>query len=320
MREWGLPKDEFQDNDGWPHQIYVREARRMMGHFVMTENELMQKKPTPESVGMGSYTIDSHNVQRYITPDGYVQNEGDIGVGIRPYSIAYGSLVPKKRQSDNLFATICVSSSHIAYGSIRMEPVFMTLGQSAATAASIAIDGQLAVQDVPYQKLREQLLKDGQVLEHESSLGPEKKKQAVLIPSSLSGIVVDDENAKLTGNWKVSSAASSYVGQSYRHDGDTRDGKQTARFEAMLPKAGRYEVRFGYPANTNRSSKVSVEVQHADGSKKVTIDQRKTPAIDGSFASLGEFNFTAMQPSVVVVSNADSDGYVVIDAVQWIEK
>jgi hypothetical protein len=123
MRKWGLPKDEFKDNGGWPHQIYVREARRMVGHFVMTENELTKKKPTPDSVGMGSYTIDSHNVQRYITPEGYVQNEGDIGVGITPYAIAYGSLVPKKGQADNLFVSICVSSSHIAFGSIRMEPV-----------------------------------------------------------------------------------------------------------------------------------------------------------------------------------------------------
>jgi hypothetical protein len=168
MRKWGLPKDEFKDNGGWPHQIYVREARRMIGKFVMTENELTKKRPTPESVGMGSYTIDSHNVQRYITPDGYVQNEGDIGVPIRPYEIAYGSLVPKKGQADNLLVPVCVSSSHIAFGSIRMEPVFMILGQSAATAAVLAIDADQAVQDVPYARLRERLLKDGQVLEHAS--------------------------------------------------------------------------------------------------------------------------------------------------------
>jgi len=168
MRKWGLPKDEFKDNGGWPHQIYVREARRMVGKFVMTENELTKKRPTPESVGMGSYTIDSHNVQRYITPDGYVQNEGDIGVPIRPYEIAYGSLVPKKGQADNLLVPVCVSSSHIAFGSIRMEPVFMILGQSAATAAVLAVDSGQAVQDVPYAKLREHLLKDGQVLEHAS--------------------------------------------------------------------------------------------------------------------------------------------------------
>jgi hypothetical protein len=167
MREWGLPKDEFRDNGGWPHQIYVREARRMVGTFVMTENELMKRRPTPASIGMGSYTIDSHNVQRYITPDGSVQNEGDIGVPLPgPYEIAYGSLVPKRGQADNLLVPVCVSSSHIAFGSIRMEPVFMVLAQSAATAAVMAIDGNLAVQDVSYAALRERLLKAGQVLEY----------------------------------------------------------------------------------------------------------------------------------------------------------
>jgi hypothetical protein len=117
LRQWGLPKDEFTDNGNWSHQLYIREARRMIGHYVMTENELRKKKPTPESVGMGSYTIDSHNVQRYITPEGYVQNEGDIGVSTNgPYEIAYGSLVPKKGQGSNLLVPVAMSATHIAYG------------------------------------------------------------------------------------------------------------------------------------------------------------------------------------------------------------
>jgi hypothetical protein len=166
MRKWGLAKDEFTDNGGWPHQIYVRESRRMIGMFVMTEHELLKTRPTPDPVGMGSYTIDSHNVQRYVTPDGAVQNEGDIGVSTNgPYSIAYGALVPRRNQAANLIVPVCVSSSHIAFGSIRMEPVFMVLGQSAATAAALAIDGGVAVQDVPYAQLRDRLVNDGQVLE-----------------------------------------------------------------------------------------------------------------------------------------------------------
>jgi hypothetical protein len=174
MQKWGLPKDEFKDNGGWSHQLYIREARRMVGSYVMTENELLKKRATPNSVGMGSYGIDSHNVQRYITPEGNVQNEGDIGASTKgPYEIAYGALVPKKGQADNLLVPVCVSSSHIAFGSIRMEPVFMILGQSAATAASLAIDGKTTVQDVPYAKLRERLVADGQVLEYAA---PEKKK------------------------------------------------------------------------------------------------------------------------------------------------
>ncbi len=164
--KWGLAKDEFVKTGNWPHQMYIREARRMVGKYVMTENELTKKRPTPEPVGMGSYGIDSHNIQRYITPDGYVQNEGDIGVSTNgPYQISYGSLVPKKGQAGNLLVPVCLSSSHIAYGSIRMEPVFMILGQSAATAAVLAMDLKVDVQELPYEVLRKRLLADGQVLE-----------------------------------------------------------------------------------------------------------------------------------------------------------
>ena len=178
MKKWGLPKDEFKDNGGWSHQLYVREARRMTGQFVMTQNELQKKRATPGSVGMGSYTIDSHNTQRYITPEGFVQNEGDIGVSAGgPYEIAYGSLIPKRGQCDNLIVPVCVSSSHIAFGSIRMEPVFMILGQSAATAAALAMDAGQTVQDVPYEKLRERLMADGQVLHSKGEPKPAKKKK-----------------------------------------------------------------------------------------------------------------------------------------------
>ncbi|WP_073166040.1 FAD-dependent oxidoreductase [Tangfeifania diversioriginum] len=172
MQKWGLAKDEFTDNGNWPHQIYVREARRMIGEFVMTENELMKRTPTPRSIGMGSYTIDSHNVQRYVTEDGHVQNEGDIGVGLPgPYEIAYGSIVPQKEECRNLLVPVCASASHIAFGSIRMEPVFMILGQSAAAAASIAIDENIALQDVDYEKLKSLLLEKGQVLTMEDAVG-----------------------------------------------------------------------------------------------------------------------------------------------------
>ena len=164
MNTWGLPMDEFTENGNWPHQLYIREARRMIGDFVMTENELLKRRPTPDSVGMGSYTLDSHNVQRYITAEGYVQNEGDIGVNCDPYQIAYGSLIPRREQCENLLVPVCVSSSHIAFGSIRMEPVFMILGQSAATAASLAIDADISVQDLDYARLRQRLIADGQVL------------------------------------------------------------------------------------------------------------------------------------------------------------
>lgn len=171
MASWGLAKDEFTDNGNWPHQIYVREARRMIGEYVTTENDVLIKREVPKPAGMGSYAMDSHNVQRYITPEGFVQNEGDIGVSPpSPYSISYGSLTPQKEECTNLLVPVCVSSSHIAFGSIRMEPVFMILGQSAAIAACMAIDDKLAVQDVPYDKLKVLLKSKGQILTLEDAI------------------------------------------------------------------------------------------------------------------------------------------------------
>lgn len=165
MQEWGLAGDEFVDNDHWPHQIYVREARRMIGAYVMTEHDVLGARDVPQPVGMGSYTMDSHNVQRYVKPDGFVQNEGDIGVKPeQPYRIAYGSIVPQREEVTNLLVPVAMSSSHIAFGSIRMEPVFMILAQSAATAASQAIVNGVAVQDVDYQELRARLVEDKQRL------------------------------------------------------------------------------------------------------------------------------------------------------------
>lgn len=167
LSNYGLAKDEFVDNDNWPHQIYVREARRMIGDYVMTEHDVLGAKEVPRSVGMGSYSLDSHNTQRFVTPGGFVQNEGDIGVHPKqPYSISYGTLTPKKEECSNLLVPVCVSSSHTAFGSIRMEPVFMILGQSAAAAAALTIDEGIAVQDLSYEKLRKVLLEEKQVLEN----------------------------------------------------------------------------------------------------------------------------------------------------------
>lgn len=165
MSRWGLAKDEFTDNGHWPHQLYIREARRMIGEYVVTENDCLGKRSCPRPVGMGSYHLDSHNVRRYVTAEGFVQNEGDIGVRPPgPYTIDFGALVPKQAQCGNLIVPVCVSSSHIAFGSIRMEPVFMILGQSAGTIASRAIDEKTDVQRIDYAALREKLLTDGQRL------------------------------------------------------------------------------------------------------------------------------------------------------------
>ncbi len=162
-----LAKDEFVDNDNWPRQLYVREARRMVSEYVMSEKNCKRFEVVEDSVGMGAYNMDSHNTQRYVSNDGFARNEGDIQIGTRPYPISYRSIRPKADQCTNLLVPVCLAASHISYGSIRMEPVFMVMGQSAATAAVHSIDEQTTVQGIDSKKLKAQLLKDGQVLDFE---------------------------------------------------------------------------------------------------------------------------------------------------------
>lgn len=167
MSTWGYARDEFPDNGHWPYNIYVREARRMIGEYVMTENDVLGRRMVPRPAGMGSYTLDSHNIQRYVTPEGYVQNEGDIGVEApKPYQIDLGSIMPKREECRNLLVPVCISCSHIAFGSIRMEPVFMILGQSAGTVASQAVMKGKEIHDLTYDEIREQLIAGGQILEY----------------------------------------------------------------------------------------------------------------------------------------------------------
>jgi hypothetical protein len=167
VSKWGTCKDEYEREDGWQQQLYVREARRMIGDYVMTQKNCEGFEVAGDPVGMGAYGMDSHQVQRYVDANGFVQNEGNVEAhNFPPYPISYRSIVPKKEECSNLLVPVCVSATHIAFGSIRMEPVFMVLGQSAATAASVAIDGGVAIQDIDYPKLKTVLLKDKQVLKH----------------------------------------------------------------------------------------------------------------------------------------------------------
>ena len=167
MSLWGYSKDEFQENDNWPYNIYVREARRMMGDYIMTENDVLSKRKVPHSIGMGSYNLDSHNTQRYIKPDRFVENEGDIELSAgKPYQIDLGSIIPKQDECRNLLVPVCVSSSHIAFGSIRMEPVFMILGQGAGTVAAMALEKKKNIHDLSYEEIKAILRADGQILEY----------------------------------------------------------------------------------------------------------------------------------------------------------
>jgi hypothetical protein len=174
MNKWGYSADEFRDNGNWPYNIYIREARRMIGEYVMTENDILGKRQVPKPVGMGSYTMDSHNVQRYVTPEGFVQNEGDIGISPdHPYQIDIGAIMPEKTECNNLLVPVCVSSSHIAFGSIRMEPVFMILGQSAAIIAAMAVEENKKIHNLDYNNIKARLESEGQIISYTT---PEDQK------------------------------------------------------------------------------------------------------------------------------------------------
>lgn len=180
MKKYGYAKDEYVDNGNFSHQLYVREARRMVGDYFMTEKDVRTERTKPDAVGMGSYNIDSHNVQRYIDPKGFARNEGDVQVGTQPYQIPYRAITPKETDCANLLVPVCVSSTHVAYGTIRMEPVFMLLGHAAGVAASQALDEGAAVQKIDVPKLQKKLLEQGQVLEYvptESDLKRERDRK-----------------------------------------------------------------------------------------------------------------------------------------------
>ncbi|WP_286766438.1 MULTISPECIES: FAD-dependent oxidoreductase [Rhodopirellula] len=310
VSRWGMCKDEFVEGNGWQDQLYIREARRMVGEYVMTQKNC-QGLPVEDPIGLAAYTMDSHNQQRYVDENGHVRNEGDVQVGgFPPYGISYRSLVPKRREVSNLLVPVCLSATHIAFGSIRMEPVFMVLGQTTATAAAIAIDDQVAVQNVDYERLANRLLEDKQVLAY---TGPEAKPG--IDPKTLDGIVVDNSQAKTEGAWMVSNSSGQRVGMNYLHDSDASKGECVVVYQAKLKRPGRYQVNLLWPVHPNRASNTLVAVTDASGKQhEIRVNQRDSKS--GGRAKLGEFEFDAS--AVVEIRNDDSDGYVIADAVQFI--
>ncbi len=166
MNHWGLARDEFIETGNWPPQLYVREARRMVGDFVMTQKDVQTEITKPDAIGMGSYTIDYHHIQRVVSSQGFVVNEGDTEVPVQPYQIPYRVLLPKRQEVQNLLVPVCVSASHIAFGTLRMEPQYMMMGQAAGVAAKIAITNHQAVQDVDTAALTSRLREQGMVFEY----------------------------------------------------------------------------------------------------------------------------------------------------------
>ena len=315
VARWGTCRDEFERDDGWQEQLYVREARRMVGAAVMTQHHCQGRDVAKDAVGLAAYTMDSHHVQRYVDANGQLKNEGDVQVGgFSPYPISYAALTPQAAQCDNLLAPVCLSASHIAFGSIRMEPVFMVLGQSAATAAMQAVNSDVAVQDVPYAALKQRLIDDGQLL---TWSGPVRKPPAALAPESFEGIVVDDEQATRTGFDSRSHAIGPMVGVGYRHDGNINKGAQSIKFSVTIERAGTYELRLAYAANPNRATNVPLHIHTGRTTHTVHVNQRKA-AQQPPFAAIGRFDFPA-GPVVFEFTNTDTDGYVVVDAIQLLQ-
>jgi hypothetical protein len=314
--QWGLPKDEFVENGGWPHQLYIREARRMISDVVMTEHHCRGQAKAEDAVGLAAYTMDSHNVRR-VVKDGHALNEGNVEVGgFPPYPISYRALVPKESECANLLVPVCLSASHISYGSIRMEPVFMVLGQSSATAASMALDAKVSLQKIDLSALQAKLRADGQVLEWTGGTG--SAKVANIDPKSLKGIVLDDADATRVGPWKASTVAGNRrVGTGYVHDDNNAKGQLSLSYVPELPEAGEYEVVLISVPNANRATNVPVSIR-VDGKEMASVKVNQRQEEGNGFTSLGRFHLPKGKNTVVTLSNKETDGYVVADGIQFL--
>ncbi|MCW3113446.1 MAG: FAD-dependent oxidoreductase [Segetibacter sp.] len=304
MLQWGYPKDEYADNNNFTPQMYVREARRMVGAYVMTQNNCEGREVVPDAIGMAAYTMDSHNCQRVVV-NGMVKNEGDIQKGgFGPYPIAYRSLIPNPTECKNLLVPVCLSASHIAYGSIRMEPVFMALAQSSTVAASIAIDTKKSVQDVDVRRVQ-QLLKGNPLAD-----GSEPE------------ILIDNDDVKhvvIGGNWKKEKAGSFGPSRFVNSVGDTSGG--FVQFLPSLNKSGKYTV-YTYYIKTDKTAPVTNIVIN-DGSKLNEVKIEKNAVVisgqtSGSWIPLGRYEIKKDEKPYVKIMNTGKEGIVNADAVLFV--
>jgi ribulose 1,5-bisphosphate synthetase/thiazole synthase len=303
MLKWGYPKDEYTDNGNWSPQLYIREARRMVGSYVMSQANCEGKEVVKGGVGMAAYTMDSHNCQRVVV-NGQVKNEGNVEVGgFGPYPIAYGSIVPKASECNNLFVPVCLSATHIAYGSIRMEPVFMVLAQSSATAAVHAIDGNKSIQSIDIAKLQQEL------------------KANPLADGKLFDVLVDNDDATQVtkqGNWTVEKKGG--YGPSF-FVSEAGSGKEAVRFTPNIPQNGTYQVYIYFPKVSGMSSQIAVTL--SDGKKQYQQAIKSSDIIvegqtSGEWVPVGKYTLTKGKSAYAEISNAQADGKVLADAVIWV--
>ena len=307
MLKWGYPKDEYVDNNHWTPQIYVREARRMVSDVVMTQHHCQGREVVDDGIAYAAYTMDSHNCDRVVV-DGYVRNEGDVQIkkDVKPYPISYRSIVPKRKEASNLFVTFCLSASHIAFGSIRMEPVAMALGQVAATAASMAIDNHNGVvQDVDVAALKAEL------------------EARPLADNSKHDVLIDDANKKsvrFEGNWTFDKSRHCYA-YSRRYDNTLGKEARSAYFYPQLKEADEYKVYYYYPRQKKPSSVVNFNIYDGESSHAVVLDTKAIKILGqthGEWVYIGTYKFSSGEKPYVEITNKGADGTVVADAVQLI--
>ena len=304
MLQWGYPKDEYTDNKNWTPQMYVRETRRMIGEYVMTQLNCEGKDVVKDGIGLAAYTMDSHNCQRLVV-NGMVKNEGDVQVGgFDPYPIAYRSVIPKKKECTNLLVPVCLSASHIAYGSIRMEPVFMVLAQSSAVAACLSIDNNQAVQEVNIDQLQKII------------------KTNPYANGRLPEIIVDNIDTSsviIKGDWSFGKYGG--FGPSYLRDTTRSSTAKSVKFIPQINKEGSYQIYTYYPKLQNGSEQTHIAI--FDG-KKITnkiIKRSEVQVIGqtaGEWVSLGKCNFSKGKNAYVEISNKNANGIIVADAVLFV--
>lgn len=305
MLEWGYPKDEYTDNEHWTHQLYVREARRMIGELVMTQHHCQGRETVTDGIGWAAYTMDSHNCDRHIV-NGMVKNEGNVEIGgFSPYPISYRAITPKQNEVQNLLVPVCLSTSHIAYGSIRMEPVFMVLAQSAAIAAGQAIDKY----DNCVQKV------DAKAILKEFRENPlaDKSQPEILIDNH------DTSHVQRTGEWKTE------IWKAYGPDFFSDDSKgknlKTIQYTPVIPVDNLYEIYAYFPKVQNATTQTHIDIYDGNELHKKIIrssDIVVEGQTSGEWVSIGQYKLTKGMDNYVRISNEEADGIVVADAVLFI--